>query len=295
MLEVIGASKWESIAPAFNNLTLSNHWKNRKCFASSIHLIAKIVGNEITMASIIPVLDKYLYDYPDIQQVAIAHVVDFISILGQEKSVMIIQLLQNSVQSSDWRIRRAIAKQLSVLAASAPMYAQYIQEICIALLIDNVTKVRHAACKQMGNVIISFLKSGYVGANDLIQKLTDMVNAVNKTQRLDFIYVATSLYEVLPADEFNPYILPALQKVATDKCSEIRAVVANCFVEKISKLPNYDGPIKEIADKLAQDPDPVVKDIMANGPIKLFQKRTEQEGLVDPATKVVKFEGFIKN
>ncbi|GAB1225802.1 hypothetical protein ENUP19_0263G0022 [Entamoeba nuttalli] len=293
LIQTIGANQWNLVADSFSKLALSIHWKNRKCIASSLHLLAHEVGNEITMSYLIPALDKYLQDYEEIQEISMMHVVDFIPILGQEKSVTIITLLQKSVQSPDWRIRKSIAKQLGLLAQSTPMYSSYVEEICVALLIDNVNKVRHAAAKRMGEVINAFLTCGYVGASSLIQKLTDMSKDPMKVRRVDFVTVATSLFVALPPDQFNPYILPSLELASKDKVSEIRIAVATNIKKVMEKHEHYNDEIKKLSEQLKQDEDVDVKFIMENGPIELFKtKKIIAPVVEDPCERIVSFEGF---
>lgn len=293
LLQTLGSEKWPVLAQAFSQLALSIHWKNRKCIASSLHVMAKILGNDVTMSYLIPALDKYLCDYEEIKQIAMMHVVDFIPVLGQEKSVTIITLLQNSVQSTDWRIRESVANQLGLLAETTPLYAVYVEEICIALLLDNVTKVRNAAALQMGSVVAAFIKNGYTGVNMLVQKLADMMNSPLKTQHVDFVTIAGALFRQLKADEFKSFVLPALVIAAHDKVSSVRATVAKVIKTVMEGHENYTDELKAIAEELAKDEDEDVKYIMGHGPIEIFVTREPEKSVVeDPCLRIVSFEGF---
>ncbi|ELP85305.1 serine/threonine protein phosphatase 2A 65 kDa regulatory subunit A beta isoform, putative [Entamoeba invadens IP1] len=293
VLQTIGVEKWSLLTSSYEQLALSVHWKNRKCVASSLHLLANILGNEITLAYLIPALDKYLYDYDDIKQVAMMHVVDFIPILGQARSVSILTLLQNAIKTPDWRIRRTVAKQLGSLAEYTPQYSQYVEEICVSLLVDNVNKVRHAAGKEMGKVINAFLTNGYVGASALIQKFTDMASSPIKVRRVDFVTVATALFLTLPPDQFNPYILPSFDLASKDKVSCVRVAVATNIKKVMEKSKNYGEEIKAIAKRLEEDEDSDVRCIIKNGELNLFKRKKQSNKVVeDPSAFVETFEGF---
>ncbi|KAL7722023.1 serine/threonine protein phosphatase 2A 65 kDa regulatory subunit A beta isoform [Entamoeba marina] len=279
VLSTMGMDSWPILKNAFSSLSLSIHWRNRKCIASSLHDIAAVVGQEETLKS---------RNFNE-------KIVKFIPILGEEKSVTIITLLQNAVQSPDWRIRKAVSKQLGDLALATPMYAQYVEEIAHALLLDAVADVRHAAAKECGKVVTAFLNAGYVGVSAMIQKLNEMAKSERKTTRIDYSAIAAALANELPPDQFVPHILPSLLEVAHDKVDEVRIAVATNIKMKIEQSKNYNEEMKKIVEELEKDSCAEVVEIIKNGPLNLFKRKVvAKEIVVDPAKIVTSFEGFGK-
>ncbi|KAL7717408.1 serine/threonine protein phosphatase 2A 65 kDa regulatory subunit A beta isoform [Entamoeba marina] len=295
VLSTMGMDSWPILKNAFSSLSLSIHWRNRKCIASSLHDIAAVVGQEETLKSVIPALEKYLTDYTEIREISMRKIVKFIPILGEEKSVTIITLLQNAVQSPDWRIRKAVSKQLGDLALATPIYAQYVEEIAHALLLDAVADVRHAAAKECGKVVTAFLNAGYVGVSAMIQKLNEMAKSERKITRIDYSAIAAALANELPPDQFVPHILPSLLEVAHDKVDEVRIAVATNIKMKIEQSKNYNEEMKKIVEELEKDSCAEVVEIIKNGPLNLFKRKVvAKEIVVDPAKIVTSFEGFGK-
>ena len=55
-------------------------WKVRRTLASSMHELAMIVGEEVTVRDLVPVFDQFLGDLDEVRIGVLKHLADFIKV-----------------------------------------------------------------------------------------------------------------------------------------------------------------------------------------------------------------------
>ncbi|EMS13837.1 HEAT repeat domain containing protein [Entamoeba histolytica HM-3:IMSS] len=231
LIQTIGGNQWNLVADSFSKLALSIHWKNRKCIASSLHLLAHEVGNEITMSYLIPALDKYSYSY------------------------------KNAIP--DWRIRKSIAKQLGLLAQSTPMYSSYVEEICVALhvvdvgassLIQKLTDMSKDPMKVRRVDFVTVATSLFVALppdqfNPYILPSLELASK-DKVSEIR-IAVATNIKKVMEKHEhYNDEIKKLSEQLKQDEDVDVKFIMENgpieLFKRKKTITPVVEDPCERI-------------------------------------------------
>jgi len=58
-------------------------WKVRRTLASSMHELAMIVGEDVTVRDLVPVFDQFLCDLDEVRIGVLKHLADFIKVAFQ--------------------------------------------------------------------------------------------------------------------------------------------------------------------------------------------------------------------
>jgi len=292
ILDILGKDRWNELKSVFDALSLSIQSRVRKVMASSVHIIAKILGKDLTQSCLIPVLDKYLLDLDAIRQISMRHIVDFMAIGGEEQSVNILTLIQQTVQNPDWRVRRFVARQLGKLAECSPSFAQYIDEICTNLLVDQVYKVRVATAKEMGLVFKAFVKMKYESVTTLAQKILDVVDDSLKVRREIVVYSAVSVLDVFDESGYKALFGDCLNKIVVCQVPHTRVKLAEALFDLVKRNPaRKNHPVVvELWSCLQKDKEQEVRRMLKDGVVGLFKKVKRQRNFDDPTEIVSTFQ-----
>jgi len=110
VLKTLGVKYWDlKLKPMYDIMASDDRWKIRRSLAFSIHEIAKILGPELTERDLLPVLDHFLLDIPDVAGGALQNLPMICRVLKTEQRDQYISLFvdaQNKVEKqniANWR------------------------------------------------------------------------------------------------------------------------------------------------------------------------------------------------
>lgn len=64
----------------FKNLIVPKQWKVRRTLSSSIHEMAVILGEELTMSDLLPIFDDFFKDLDEVRIGILKHLTDFLRV-----------------------------------------------------------------------------------------------------------------------------------------------------------------------------------------------------------------------
>lgn len=144
----VGRDKWDMLEGAYVVLVKDVHWKVRKSLAYSLHEIANVVGTEITERTLTQAFELFLKDLDEVKIGIVSHLAEFLRVLSEPMRVKYLQTIcQLPHETDNWRIRKAIARQLGALAQlfSAELVRTNILELVYSLFDDPFAEVRKSA------------------------------------------------------------------------------------------------------------------------------------------------------
>lgn len=197
VLFTLGAAAWETLFPTYQRLLKVPDKKIKKTLASSLHEVAKIIGEQNTKNYLFNILDSFLKDNstprppnPDdeIKLGAIQHLSEIIQILDEQKREELIDIfLALQKDQKKWRIREAIAQQLTTLSSiySINTVFVYIVPIAFKFCTDTVALVRDEAAAKIGDIVRQFAEKqdGEMFLPAIIENIRGFSNSKKFTQR----------------------------------------------------------------------------------------------------------------
>ena len=154
----LGAAQWTEIRSFHKALSQDKQSAVRRSLAASIAALAKIIGPQQAANDLSPIFEAFLFDAPDVREMAVQSAGDFLQVLDADASeqhlAKILQAISITALNVPWRLRERVALQLSGYAerharripdsvtAARPFY-----DLVHMLLKDEVAAVREAAQK----------------------------------------------------------------------------------------------------------------------------------------------------
>jgi len=146
----LGRNNWHCLKDTYETLASDMQWKVRRTLAFSIHDLAKILGEDITVADLVPVFNAFLKDLDEVRIGVLKHLNDFIHLLPsdlQKDYLHIFADFQNPDNFRNWRFRNDLVNQLIELV---PLYdgqelGEFICPVALNLAADKVAEVRENA------------------------------------------------------------------------------------------------------------------------------------------------------
>lgn len=146
----LGREKWYYLKKAYQSLSSAKQWKVRRTLASSIHVIALILGEELTATDLVPIYDGFIKDLDEVRIGVLKHLATFLKILKPTDRCQYLPRLSDFLATDNewnWRFREELATQLleAVTLFSPNQVAQSIASLSLQLLLDKIAAVRTVA------------------------------------------------------------------------------------------------------------------------------------------------------
>eukprot|EP01125_Pyxidicula_operculata_P010092 TRINITY_DN3323_c0_g1_i1.p1 TRINITY_DN3323_c0_g1~~TRINITY_DN3323_c0_g1_i1.p1 ORF type:complete len:494 (-),score=82.36 TRINITY_DN3323_c0_g1_i1:450-1931(-) len=147
VLQTVGPSRWTELSSTYMQLCDDLQWKVRRTLAFSLHLVASMLGRELSDTVLLPIFEKFLKDLDEVKVGVIKHMSKFLKIISDDlrfKYFYIMDEIQHS--AVNWRFRKLIARQIGDLSSifSAEVVHCEIVPFAAALMVDPVASVRLA-------------------------------------------------------------------------------------------------------------------------------------------------------
>jgi serine/threonine-protein phosphatase 4 regulatory subunit 1 len=148
----LGRENWPYLKKAYQSLSSAKHWKVRHTLASSIHEIAMILGEELTVTDLMPIYDGFIKDLDEVRIGVLKHLATFLKLLKPVDRSQYLPRLGDFLATDNewnWRFREELAMQLleTVPLFSPSDVAQSIAPLSLQLLLDKIAAVRNIALK----------------------------------------------------------------------------------------------------------------------------------------------------
>lgn len=151
----LGKKYWPLLKETYETLAGDMQWKVRKTVASSLHIIAEIVGEEIAGKDLCPIFEAFIKDLDEVRIGVLKHMARFFkTITHAERSSFLPRLgaFRKTDNCCNWRFREELAKQLLDCVNNYELFTplqcyQYLVELSEELLKDKVASVRKVAAE----------------------------------------------------------------------------------------------------------------------------------------------------
>eukprot|EP01103_Thecamoeba_quadrilineata_P000011 TRINITY_DN10006_c0_g1_i1.p1 TRINITY_DN10006_c0_g1~~TRINITY_DN10006_c0_g1_i1.p1 ORF type:complete len:630 (+),score=99.61 TRINITY_DN10006_c0_g1_i1:281-1891(+) len=236
ILVTIGKERWEELHPTFKVLCEDLQFKIRRTLAYSLHEIAKVLGPELTERDLLRPLELFLNDMVQVKEGVLKHIHVILSVLRHERRSFFLPILQEiSIDISNWRFRRYLAKQIGGLSTLYPPEIAYehIVPVLFIFFKDVVNSVRDAAIKQIGPVLKHLDTPGTSAKRDEIFKaIIEFGESRSCYDRQLFVKIVDALAEDLvngrniEKGSFETRLLPLVLHLSSDRVANVRLVVS---------------------------------------------------------------------
>ncbi|CAD1477497.1 unnamed protein product, partial [Heterotrigona itama] len=288
----LGKDNWKYLKHAYQSLANAKQWKVRRTVASSIHEIAIILGEELTVSDLIPIYDGFIKDLDEVRIGMLKHLATFLKILKPAVRVQYLPSLKEFLATDNewnWRFREELATQLlEIVNLFDPVNVdRYIVPLALELLRDKVAAVRHVALSLMTQ-IVAHLSDNKRLVKALFRKLKSLVYAKKWIRRQTFASLCAKIISnnAISGDRFSQEMLPTLLEISSDKVPNVRLVVARTLSENVVPMGSEWLGVKETEEvekrltEMRLDPDRDVR-ILAGGednvPLNILsQTKTEE-------------------
>ncbi|KAK9309333.1 hypothetical protein QLX08_000963 [Tetragonisca angustula] len=250
----LGKDNWKYLKHAYQSLANAKQWKVRHTVASSIHEIAIILGEELTVSDLIPIYDGFIKDLDEVRIGMLKHLATFLKILKPAVRVQYLPSLKDFLATDNewnWRFREELASQLlEIVNLFDPVNVdRYIVPLALELLRDKVAAVRHVALSLMTQ-IVAHLSDNNRLVKALFRKLKSLVYAKKWIKRQTFASLCAKIISsnAISGDRFSQEMLPTLLEISSDKVPNVRLVVARTLSENVVPMGSEWLGVKEAED-----------------------------------------------
>jgi len=261
VLLTIGAIRWPELSETYQKLANNQQKKVRKSIASSLHIIAGMVGEKISGEILAPIFEDYLRDFEEIKLQIIKNFAKFLKLLpsGKRKNYLyLLDEIQNT--SGNWRFRNIIGKQIGDIAQVIDAQTTFTEIVpyFLALIQDPVAKIRETTWPQITKILDS-LKPLPAKKKELIEKLSLFGNSDSFQHRIIFVKICGASSNHVDKDLFQNFFISKLLLLFKDKVPNIRIAVARSL-QQILKNQSYSSDTRLIGalNTLKSDKDPEV-------------------------------------
>ncbi|CCW69167.1 unnamed protein product [Phytomonas sp. Hart1] len=252
IVQAIGPGRWDEVQDAYCTMLKDVQWKVRKSLAYSLHVVAKILGTEITEKSLVPAFHLLLSDLDDIKLGVVLSVEKFLQVVTPSTLNDLIPVLCHvPLESENWRLRNEVAKRIGdvgVLLEPSNPTLNMATSLVIRLLDDSVMEVRastyrpaavllnHLAKDQQLRDSISSTNSTFISYLNTIIRLADRMSFQGRQM---FAYVTQQTAEIGANDVVEQFLLDGLLRLTSDSVSNVRLVIQRVMQETFLRLPAW--------------------------------------------------------
>jgi len=228
VLVTLGKERWDDVSEVYFSLVKDVQSKVRRSLSFSLHVVAEILGTEMTEKLLLSTFEFYTKDLDDVKVGVLTHYSHFLSVLTAETRIKYLYLLHEGVaKKNNWRFRKLIGDQIGSLASLYPadVVQSEIVPIALELFRDPVVCVRNAVLAKL-SLLVHSLKEKEEAEMNLLEALKAFGKESSCPWRLLFGKICSNLYEELEAELFRSHFLPLLLELRNDKVANVRLVCA---------------------------------------------------------------------
>lgn len=234
----LGRNNWHCLKDVYQKLASDVQWKVRRTIASSIHELAKILGEELTATELVPVFNGFLKDLDDVRIGVLRHLADFLKLLKPEvRGIYLYQLTDFLTidNSRNWRFRYELARQLCSLTElyNADDIVRYICPITMRLAADKVVAVQEETGRLISTLFNKLHESGDTeNFNIFTERVTAaLAKSTRWKERALFCKICNLILRelFLPFNVFLKHFSSPLVQMARDRIVNVRIIAAQAL------------------------------------------------------------------
>ena len=245
VLIALGKNGWTNLRETFIILTQDVNVQTRHSIASSLHIIATVIGAEEIEKTLFPVIHEYTTDDNFVKLELFSNIANILRLTTNEirdRNMWLINYVCE-IKKNDlfWRFRETIASQLGEITTlySLDIITNKLIPTIKLLLTDPVATVRRAMYKQIGFVITSLLhneKEKRLFCDYLLSLATK-----HYQHKIIFSKMCPIIFDI-SNEEFITYFLPSLLNLANINESHTTVV----RIQAIKTLLRINTKVKNI-------------------------------------------------
>lgn len=274
VLQTVGVERWGELRQVYHSLVQSHSFSVKETLATSLHEIAKILGEKLAEEELVAVFEEMIQDVHEAVRLGIVkHLADFLRLLSMPCRVSYLPLLDDILQSTNpfnWRLRQSLAAQLPELMTLPPPQNVFstLFPLAMTLLQDPVAEVRIESFKGIAKLIL-VLQPGGSNTDTAASESSDETGEAVKmsptetesAQYLDAIARAINalvygetfmhrglwaelglqLLRELPRDIFEKYFIDGILQLTSDSVANVRICVAQLLT---GWKPTHPSPLE---------------------------------------------------
>lgn len=159
----LGKNNWTCLQRLYRFLARNMQWQVRRTLALSIHKMALILGDDLTVSELLPVFDELIKDLDEVRSGIVKNLSEFLQLLPERIRICYLPKLENFLitdTNTRWRYRQDFAQQLISLVSLFSMkdVQQHILPIAFVLASDKVSEVRHSVMHLFSAIVKTLLE-----------------------------------------------------------------------------------------------------------------------------------------
>ena len=261
VLQTITGARWKDVRELYHTLMQCRSPNVRQSLASSLHEIARILGDvQKVEEELVPVFEDLIQDVEVVQLGVMRNLAKFLGYLSVPCRISYLPELHNVLHTTNpfnWRLRQCLALQLPVLLDLPPPLSVYVTlfPLVMTLLQDPVASVRKVSFRGVAKLLLLLHKliQETAGTNDArwhTAHFDSVVKAVNGLALGDKFQprqlwgeLSLSLLKFLPQEIFEKCFIDAILFLVMDPVSNVRVAIAQLLS---TWEPEYKAPWEEV-------------------------------------------------
>ncbi|KRZ03416.1 Serine/threonine-protein phosphatase 4 regulatory subunit 1, partial [Trichinella zimbabwensis] len=244
--------------------------KIRRTLSCSMHVLAMILGPEISELDLVPIFIRLMRDDMDTVRIgALEHLYEFILQLessGRRPVVANLSAFLESSSPTNWRFRQQFVDQLTLVCSLCTLddVNRYLSPISLTLAIDKVAEVRERAFKLIARVLSYLYKEEKAidGCITLADQLAvDIVKSFGKSlqwrRRQSFCKIIGYVLSEpsISLDDFKRLFLATFVELLNDKIPHVRISGSRIYSNNAATLAQMmtEEEKQRLLDSLADD------------------------------------------
>eukprot|EP01094_Clydonella_sp_ATCC50884_P019139 TRINITY_DN3679_c0_g1_i1.p1 TRINITY_DN3679_c0_g1~~TRINITY_DN3679_c0_g1_i1.p1 ORF type:complete len:563 (-),score=208.60 TRINITY_DN3679_c0_g1_i1:427-2115(-) len=255
VLLTVGAEGWGELKELYSHLSQDLQWKVRQTLSYSLHEVARVIGTAATEEDLLPAFDLFLKDLDQVKLGVVTHLSAFLKVLSpdtRQNYVAIVEEIQ--AESVNWRFRRLIAQQLKEIATlmGVDTIRSSVIPMASELCLDQVARVREAAVKDIGPLLLHVRERDESLLSELVSALTQLAENSSCIHRQTFAHLCEQLAPCIPPEMFAEIAFPALRTLASDPAANVRFVCARALAQHVDGKDGFGSIADEVAALIAR-------------------------------------------
>lgn len=261
VLQTITGARWGEVRELYHSLVQCRLPNVRQSLASSLHEIARILGDvRIVEEELVPVFEELIQDVEVVQLGVMRHLAKFLGYLSEPCRISYLPEMHNVLHATNpfnWRLRQCLALQLPVLLDLPPPGSIYVTlfPLVMTLLQDPVASVRKDSFGGVAKMLLLLynLAEQDHGSSEDVRwheaHFDSVIRAVNGLALGDkfqprqlWAELSLVLLKVLPKEIFEKYFLDAILLLVMDPVINVRVAIAKLLT---GWAPEYKAPWNE--------------------------------------------------
>ncbi|XP_026474952.1 serine/threonine-protein phosphatase 4 regulatory subunit 1-like isoform X2 [Ctenocephalides felis] len=268
----LGRKHWPLLKGTYEILAGDMQWKVRKTVASSLHVIAEILGEEIASKDLCPIFEAFIKDLDEVRIGVLKHMAEFFkTITHSERSSFLPRLgaFRKTDNCCNWRFREELARQLLACVNDHDLFTplqcyEYLVELSEELLKDKVASVRKIAAELTVALVSrsseneqqldesSESKEKGLSSAMLSRLFEEFASSSMWSRRQMYAYICGLLLKgsSLPPVQFENECLKSLLALSWDAVPNVRLALAKVLVEDVSINEYFSGDLCKTSNEI---------------------------------------------